>query len=295
MSFKEWNVHLWPMNNNSFFKYLSLTTVWSWLSVFVLVPTLFLLIVSFLNHDITRLFRLPFTLENYIELFNPIYPKILLKSLYIAAGTTLCCLLIGYPFAYCIAKSKSQYKAILLLFVIIPFWTSSLIRTYAIVVILKAQGFLNTFLLWTGIIHQPLQILYSNLAVFIGLTYDFLPFMILPLYANIEKLDDTLIEAARDLGAKTPRIFLKIIFPLTMPGIMAGVMLVFLPSITMFYIPDLLGGAKSMLLGNLIQTQFLFISNWPLGSATSIGLIILLCLMLWIHRRATKGQEQELL
>jgi spermidine/putrescine transport system permease protein len=160
-------------------------------------------------------------------------------------------------------------------------------------VILKAQGALNALLLWMGVIHQPLQILYSNIAVFIGLTYDYLPFMILPLYANIEKLDDTLIEAARDLGAKTPRIFLKIIFPLTMPGIMAGVMLVFLPSITMFYIPDLLGGAKSLLLGNLIENQFLLISNWPIGSATSIGLIILLCLMLVLHRRATKGQDQQ--
>lgn len=283
------------MNDRSFFKNLSLFSVWFWLAVFSLIPTLLVLVVSFLSHDSDTLFRLPLTLQNYSQLLNPIYPKILWKSIYIAGGTTLLCLLLGYPFAYIIARSKSNYKYILLLLVIIPFWTSSLIRTYAIMVILKAQGIVNHFLMWIGVIHQPLQILYSNLAVFIGLTYDFLPFMILPLYASIEKLDETLLEAARDLGAKRLRIFLKIILPLTFPGIMAGILLVFLPAMTMFYIPDILGGAKSLLLGNLIENQFLLITNWPSGSAISILLIILMFALLLLYRKFSKGQSQDLL
>lgn len=284
------------MKNNSQFKLFSIGTVWLWVGLFSLVPTLLVLLVSFLSHDSLHLFHLPFTLSNYQQLLNVAYPKILIKSFYIAGSTTLLCLLIGYPFAYIVARSRSRYKSFLLLLVIIPFWTSSLIRTYAIMVILKAQGIINSLLLWAGIIHQPLQILYSNLAVFIGLTYDFLPFMVLPLYANIEKLDDTLIEAARDLGAKWPRIFRKIILPLTLPGILAGILLVFLPAMTMFYIPDLLGGAKSILLGNLIENQFLLMTNWPVGAAISIVLIILMTLLLLLYWRLSKGSDrQELL
>lgn len=284
------------MINKINFKYFSLSVVWIWIAIFSLIPTVLVFVVSLLSHDIDTLFRLPLTLANYADLINLAYPKILLKSFYLAGGTTLLTLLIGFPFAYIIARSQSRYKGILLLLVIIPFWTSSLIRTYAIMVILKAQGIVNSFLIGLGVIHQPMQILYSNLAVFIGLTYDFLPFMILPLYANIEKLDEDLLEAARDLGAKRMRIFLKIILPLTTPGILAGVMLVFLPAMTMFYIPDLLGGAKSMLLGNLIENQFLLVTNWPLGSAVSIGLIILMCILLLIYRHYSKGSDrQELL
>lgn len=281
---------------NNFFKNGSLALVWFWLAIFAFIPTLLVVLVSLLSHDADHLFHLPLTMDNYAQLLNVAYPKTLLKSIYIAGGTTLICLLIGYPFAYIIARLENGYKSILLLLVIIPFWTSSLIRTYAIMVILKAQGIVNSFLLWLGVIHQPLQILYSNLAVFIGLTYDFLPFMILPLYANIEKLDETLLEAARDLGAKKLRIFLKIVLPLTMPGIMAGVMLVFLPAMTMFYIPDLLGGAKSLLMGNLIENQFLLITNWPVGAAISIILILLMLILLLIYWRFSKGSDrQELL
>ena len=281
------------MNNKHGFKLFSLSAVWLWVALFALTPTLLVLIVSLLSHDTNTLFRLPLTLHNYHELANLAYPKIVLKSLYIAGGTTLLCLLIGYPFAYIIARCNERYKSILLLLVIVPFWTSSLIRTYAIMVILKAQGIINTLLLWLGIIHQPLQVLYSNLAVFIGLTYDFLPFMILPLYANIEKLDETLLEAARDLGAKPARIFVKIVLPLTIPGMLAGGILVFLPAMTMFYIPDLLGGAKSMLLGNLIENQFMLVTNWPVGSAISIALIIAMTALLLVYWRFSKAEDRR--
>lgn len=280
------------MKNNAYFKFTSISLVYFWLALFSLIPTLLVVVVSFLSHDVDTLFRLPFTLGNYTTLFNFAYFKILLKSIYIAGGATFLALVIGYPFAYIIGRSKSNYKGILLLLVIIPFWTSSLIRTYAIMIIFKAQGIFNHLLLWLGLIHQPMQILYTNLAVFIGLTYNFLPFMILPLYASIEKLDESVLEAARDLGASRLRTFFKVILPLTMPGIMAGILLVFLPAMTMFYIPDLLGGAKSLLVGNLIENKFLLITNWPVGAAISVVLIVLLVVLLLIYRRY-KGEEGE--
>ena len=180
---------------------------------------------------------------------------------------------------------------------IIPFWTSSLIRSYAIVTILKAKGILNSLFIWFGFIHQPLQLLYSGSAVIVGLVYSLLPFMILPLYANIEKLDMRLIDAARDLGATKLTVFRKVVLPLTMPGIIAGIMLVFLPAMSMFYIPDLLGGAKTLLVGNLIENQFLAARNWPMGSTVSIMLTILMGLMLLAYWRSTKisKEQQELI
>jgi spermidine/putrescine transport system permease protein len=280
------------MKHNSF-KYLSLSAVWLWLGLFALIPILLVFVTSLLSHDENQLFRLPFTLSNYVELFNVAYLKIFFKSIYLAGATVLLCLLIAYPFAYIIARTQSRYKSLLLMLVIIPFWTSSLIRTYAIMAILKVKGILNTFLLALGIIHHPFQLLYSNVALFIGLTYNLLPFMILPLYANMEKLDETLIEAAKDLGAGWLRIFLRIVLPLTLSGILAGSLLVFLPAMTMFYIPDLLGGAKSLLLGNLIENQFLLITNWPLGSALSIMLIVIMSLMLVFYWRFSRKEDRQ--
>lgn len=177
--------------------------------------------------------------------------------------------------------------------VIIPFWTSSMIRTYAMMAILKAKGFLNALLLSLHIIHLPLLLLYTNFAVIVGLVYNLLPFMILPLYANIEKLDYRLVDAARDLGANWPTIFRRVIIPLTTPGIMAGIILVFLPAMTLFYIPDIMGGSKSMLLGNLIEDQFQFSNNWPAGSATSIILTVIMALMLMIYRRKQSANFQQ--
>lgn len=280
------------MKSSQWFKHLSVTTVWLWLGFFALIPTVLVFVVSFLTSDPDVLFRLPFTVSNYWQIMNPSYPKVFFKSIYIAGGTTLLCLLLGYPFAYIIARTKSRFRSLLFLLVIIPFWMSSLIRTYAILAILKAHGLFNSFLMALGIIHQPLQLLYSNVAAFIGLTYDLLPFMILPLYANIEKLDETLIEAAHDLGATWLRTFFKIILPLTVPGILAGVLLVFLPAMTLFFIPDLLGGAKSLLLGNLIENQFLLITNWPVGSAISIVLIILMSILILIYWRFSKNTDR---
>lgn len=279
--------------HNINFKYFSLTMVWVWLALFAFVPLLITFITSLLTHDHNHLVLPHLTISNYVRLFNPIYFKIFIESIYLASSCTLTCLVIGYPFAFIIARSKYRYRSLLLLLVIIPFWTSSLIRTYAIMAIIKAKGLLNLILLSCGLIHQPLQILYSYAAVLIGCVYDFLPFMILPLYANIEKLNQTYIEAARDLGANKITTFVKIIIPLTMPGILAGSLLVFLPSMTMFYIPVILGGAKNLLLGNLIENQFLSANNWPGGAAISVVTTIIMCLFLLFYWRTTSSNTNH--
>jgi spermidine/putrescine transport system permease protein len=280
------------MSERNPFKHFSLSLIGVWLIIFALLPTLLVIIVSLLQRDPMTLVRLPLTLQNYLHLFNHAYLRIFLKSFEIAGLSTLLCLVMAYPFAYLIAQTKTKYRSLLLLFVIIPFWTSSLIRTYAILAILKSKGLLNQLLLFLGIIHQPLQLLYSDTAVFIGLVYDLLPFMILPLYANIEKLDHTLIDAARDLGAKRVTIFLRIILPLTMPGIIAGILLVFLPAMTLFFVPVMLGGAKSLLVGNLIQNQFLTLIDWPMGAATSVCLLLIMGLLVVLYWRNSKNEDQ---
>lgn len=282
--------------NDQQFRFFTLSISWTWLTVFALVPTLMVIITSFLETNTTQNITAHFTLENYAELVDVAYLKIFLRSLLIAGSCTLLCLIVSYPFAYGISHSSLRYRSILLLLVIIPFWTSSLIRTYAIMTILKTKGIINTILLSLGIIHQPLQLLYTNIALFIGLTYTLLPFMLLPLYANMEKMDLTLIDAARDLGASKLTVLRKILIPITMPGILAGSMMVFLPAMTLFYIPNLLGGAKSMLLGNLIQEQFLSANNWPLGAASSVLLIIfMLILAHWYWQRNPDSDRTELL
>ncbi len=282
------------MRIDRLFKGTTISIVWLWLSVFALLPTLLVLITSLLENDPVNLIRWKFSLQNYQALLNPIYFKVFLHSFCVAGLCSLICLVLGYPFAYLLARLDSKYKSLLLFLVIIPFWTSSLIRTYAIISILKAKGLLNTVLLSLGIIHQPIAILYTSTAVIIGLVYSLLPFMILPLYANIEKLDTQFIDAARDLGANRLTILGRVILPLTMPGIMAGIILVFLPAMSMFYIPDILGGAKTLLVGNLIQNEFLAAHNWPLGSAVSMVLTLAMGVLLLLYRRANKiGQYHD--
>jgi spermidine/putrescine transport system permease protein len=279
------------MKNDAGFKYLSLSIVWTWFIIFALLPFALVTLASFLSHDENHLIQLPFTLAHYAELKNAIYLKIFQKSFYLAGFCTLICLILGYPFAYAVARMESRFKNLLILLVVIPFWTSSLIRTYSMITLLKPKGVINSILLWLGVIDQPLPILFSDTAVVIGLIYNLLPFMILPLLTNIERLDGRLIDAARDLGANRFTTFRKIIIPLTMPGILSGCILVFLPAMTIFYIPDLLGGSKSILLGNLIQNQFLITQNWPLGSAISIVFTLLLALLLFIYWRSARNKE----
>jgi spermidine/putrescine transport system permease protein len=269
-----------PINS---FKLFSVSLVSLWLTLLALLPFLFILIASLLSPDEDHFLKLPFTLNSYHTVLSPLYFQVFERSLYLAGVCTLLCLFLGYPFAYILARLHTAWKGFLLLLVIIPFWTSSLIRCYAIMALLKGKGLINGFLLWAGIISKPLPLLYTNTAVIICLVYNLLPFMIFPLYSSLVRLDIQLLQAARDLGANTFTTFRRIVIPLTLPGILAGSILVFLPAMTLFFIPDLLGGAKSLLIGNLIEEQFLYANNWPVGSAASVILTVIMALLLWIY------------
>ena len=271
------------MKDRSLFKTLAVTLTVGWLAVFVIVPNLLTLVAGFLARGEPEFVLPAFTLENYARLFDPAFFEIFLSSMWLALGTTALCLLVGYPFAYVLARLSPPRRRLGLLFVIIPFWTNSLIRTYALIAILNVNGLLNATLMGLGIISEPMELLYTNTAVFIGFTYTLLPFMILPLYASIEKLDHKLIEAARDLGAGSFQTFFRVSLPLTLPGIIAGGMLVFLPALSMFYVPDILGGAKSLLVGNFIRNQFLVARDWPFGAAASVLLTVIMGLMLYVY------------
>ena len=281
------------MKHNSGFKQLSLSIIWIWLLLFSLLPFALVTIASFLSHSDTRLIEPPFTWINYTQLNNILYLRIFKESFYIAGTCTVICLLVGYPFAYAIAHLNDKIKGVFILLIIIPFWTSSLIRSYSLITILKPKGIINSTLIWLGFIDKPLALLFTNTAVMIGLVYNLLPFMVLPLLTNIERLDNRLIDAARDLGANRFTTFRRIILPLTLPGILSGCILVFLPAMTIFYIPDLLGGSKSILLGNLIQNQFLIAQNWPLGSAISIVFTVLLAILLVIYWRSMRDKTHQ--
>ena len=205
---------------------------------------------------------------------EPLYLKIFADTLVVAIVTTLATILMGYPLAYTIAQLPKKWQQPGLILVMIPFWINFLIRSYAWVIILRSQGVVNTLLLNLGLIDQPLQMLYNDMAVMLGMVYALLPFMVLPIYVSIEQLDTRLLEAASDLGAKPLTAFRKVTLPLTMPGIAAGTILVFISSLGMFVVPDVMGGAKSALIGNLIQNQFLSARDWPFGSALSIVLAL---------------------
>ncbi|MEZ9647609.1 spermidine/putrescine ABC transporter permease PotB [Vibrio sp. 10N.261.52.C2] len=259
-----------------------------WLVLFVMIPNIMIIGTSFLTRDEANLIEMTFTLDNYVRLADPLYFKVLMHSFYMAIVATLLCLIIGYPFAYIVAKMPTKWRPIMLFLVIVPFWTNSLIRTYGLKIVLGTQGVLNKSLLTLDIIDKPLRIMYSETAVMIGLVYILLPFMILPLYSAIEKLDDTYLEAAKDLGANKLQTLLKVVLPLTMPGIIGGCLLVLLPALGMFYISDLLGGAKNLLIGNVIKSQVLNARDWPFGAATSIALTMAMAVMLYAYYRAGK-------
>ncbi|WMC12155.1 spermidine/putrescine ABC transporter permease PotB [Oceanimonas pelagia] len=276
------------MNTTNGFRNLAVGLVVGWLLLFVFLPNLMIIATSFLTRDHASLVSLVFTADNYSRLFDPMYFKVLWHSLVMAGTATLLCLLIGYPFAFAVAGMPARWRPFLLFLIIVPFWTNSLIRTYALKAVLGTKGLLNQGLLALGVIDQPLRIVFTEAAVIIGLVYILLPFMILPLYAAIEKLDHRLLEAARDLGAGPLPRFVRVVLPLTLPGIVAGCLLVFLPALGMFYISDLLGGAKHLLIGNIIKTQFLNIRDWPFGAATSVTLTLLMALLLLAYYQAGK-------
>ena len=265
--------------------WLLLAPLLAWLLLFVVVPASFLLVYSFCERDEVGRVVYSFTWENYQRVFEPTYLRIFGNSIGYAALTTVICVAVGYPVAYCIARAREEWRQRLLLLIMIPFWTSFLIRTYAWITILKQEGLLNGLLQSLPVALAPFDLLYTPTAVVIGLVYAYLPFMILPIYGSVEKLDSAVIEAAHDLGAGPLRVFSTVIIPLTMPGIAAGTLLVFVPAIGMFAVTDLMGGARVPLIGNVIQNQFSQARDWPFGAALGTVFMALFAVGYWIITR----------
>jgi spermidine/putrescine transport system permease protein len=264
-----------------------------WLLVFFLVPILIMLVYSVMPRGIYGGVDRGFTLEHYARFFDPLYLEVLQRTFLWSIACTLICLVLGYPVAYVIVRS-GRWRNLLLFLVVLPFWTSFLVRTFAMIFLMRDTGLINNWLLKLGVIDQPLTILYTSFAVMAGLVYGFLPFMILPIYASLEKLDLSLLEAAEVLGARPRARFRRVTLPLSMPGVVAGCLLVFIPALGSFLTADLLGGAKQLMIGNLVQNQFSAARNWPFGSAASFIVMagVLAAVMLYL-RVKEQGQAQE--
>ena len=256
-----------------------------WLVIFFALPLVIVFVYSFLKRGPYGQIVWDFNLQNYVRFFDPLYLRIFARSFRIAGITTALCFLLGYPMAYWIATRPPRWRNTLLLLLMIPFWTNFLVRTYAWILILRDTGLINNALMGLGLIGEPLPLFGTDLAVIIGLVYGWFPDMVLPCYAAIERLDHSLVEAAQDLGANELRAFLRIVFPLTLPGVVAGSILVFIPSLGAYITPDLLGGAKSVMIGNVIHSQFLTLRDYPFGSAFSFALMAMMLLATLLYFR----------
>jgi spermidine/putrescine transport system permease protein len=255
-----------------------------WLLLFFLVPLLIMFVYSFMPRGIYGGVEPGFTLEHYARFFDPLYLEVLQRTFLWSIACTVICLVLGYPVAYLIVRG-GRWRNILLFLVVLPFWTSFLVRTFAMIFLMRDTGLINNWLLKLGVIGQPLSILYTPFAVMAGLVYGFLPFMILPIYASLEKLDPSLLEAAEVLGARPRARFRKVTLPLSRPGVVAGCLLVFIPALGSFLTSDLLGGAKQLMIGNLVQNQFSSARNWPFGSAASFIVMALVLAAVMIYLR----------
>jgi spermidine/putrescine transport system permease protein len=262
-----------------------------WLALLLGAPLAIVCAYSGLTRGAYGGVSLPWTWENYARLFDSLYASILLQSLLMAAAATALCLLLGFPLALFLSRAKER-RGLYLFLVILPFWTSFLVRTYAWLFLLRDTGLVNTALQALGLIHDPLPLLYNSGAVLLGLVYGYLPFMILPLYATLERLDPALLEAAADLGAKPSSVLLRVVIPLSAPGIRAGSILVFIPCVGAFLTPDLMGGGKTVMIGNLVQNQFTTARDWPFGSAVSLALMAIVVVLVAVFLR--HGDEDAL-
>lgn len=260
----------------------------AWLLIFFVAPLFIVLIYSFLTRGEFGQVIWQFSLENYQRVFDPLYFNTFLRSTYIAVMTTVICLLLGFPLAYFIATRPPRWRSALLIALVIPFWTNFLIRTYAWLAILRTNtGLINVTLMNLGVIQNPLPIFGNDFAIILGLVYAWLPDMVLPLYAALERLDKSLIEAAGDLYAPRYKVFLRVIWPLALPGVIAGSMLVFIPALGAFITPALLGGGKTLMIGNVINNQFLSARDWPFGSALSTLMMLLMLAATLVYFRTT--------
>jgi spermidine/putrescine transport system permease protein len=272
--------------------WLCVAPMLGWLVLFVVIPTLMLVVVSFCERDALGRVVFSFNIENYIRAFDWKWLRILGVSVWYAFLTTVICMVLGYPVAYFIGRSSERWRGLLIMLVMIPFWTSFLIRTYAWISILSQDGLLNGLLMSLQITTTPISFMYTPFAIVLGLVYNFLPFMILPIYTSVEKLDGSLIEAAYDLGARPARVFAQVVLPLTKPGIAAGILLVFVPAIAMFAITTLMGGGANPTIGEVIQNQFTKARNQPFGAALGVLLLILFFFSLWLSSRLRREEDR---
>lgn len=272
---------------------LTLMPLYLFTLLFITGPLIYMFILSFMERAETWGVVNRFTLQNYKNILEPIYLKTFLESFKLAVITTLSGIIIGYPYGYFMAKLNDKWKKRMLLLIMIPFWISSLMRLYGWIIIFRANGVLDRILMGLGIIDEPLKLLYTYPAVAVGMVYALLPFMIFSVYSSAEKLDWSIIEAARDLGATRWQAFLTITLKMTLPGLMSGVVLTFIPSMGLFFIADILGGNKVVLVGNLIQEQLMKAHNWPFAAALSVVLMIMTSLMIYLYRKITHVRELE--
>ena len=261
--------------------------------VFVLGPLVYMVVLSLLRRAEVWGVTNQFTLENYKNILAPVYLKTFVESFRLAVISAGIIALIGYPFGYFMAKLQGRWKQAVMMALMIPFWTSSLIRLYGWIIVLRSGGVLDQLLMGLGLTNGPLRMLYTYPAVVIGMVYALVPFMILAVYSSAEKMDWGLVEAARELGASAPKAFLTITFPLTLPGLLSGVILTFIPSMGLFFIADILGGNKVVLVGSVIQDQLTQARNWPFAAALSVVLMILTSAMIWLYRKVAHVKELE--
>ena len=262
--------------------------------LFVLGPMVYMVAVSFATNNPSGYgFQWKPTFDNFLKILDPIYLQCFVQSFKLAFATTGICILIGYPFGYFMGKLSAKGKRIMMFLIMVPFWTSSLIRIYGWLIVLQAKGLFNWILQTLGLIEEPLKILYTYPAVLIGMVYALLPFMILAVYSSVEKMDWSLVEAARDLGASPAKAFLTVTLKLTLPGLMSGIILTFVPSMGLFFIADLLGGNKIVLVGSLIQDQLTRGSNWPFAAALAMILTVMTTLLIGLNRMILQGKGEE--
>lgn len=278
----------YSLGGKSPFRTATLWLIWGWLLIFALLPNILVIAVSFLTRDSSAFISLPVSIDSYIRMIDPLYFDVFMHSLWMAGITTVLCLLLGYPFAWLISKAKARWQPLLMMLLILPFWTNSLVRTYALKLLFASNGLINKLLLAIGIIDTPIDILYTQGAVIAGLTYLLFPFMVLPLYAVFTDLRNDMLLASQDLGASKTQTFWHVVLPLTTPGIISGVLLVLLPAMGMFYVADILGGSRNLLVGNIIKNQFLDARDWPFGAAASVLLTLAMAVLLLAYRASSR-------
>jgi len=262
-----------------------------WMAIFIVVPLFLVLLYSFTEGNIHNLTELRFSTKGYERVLEPLYLKVIMNSFVLAAISTLCCLVLGYPVAMIVSKANPKVRGMLVMFLIVPMWMNFLLRTYAWMSILSPNGFLNRVLELVGL--PRLEIMPGKTAVLLGMIYNFLPFMILPIYTVLSKIDKSVIEAANDLGANRIKTFMRVILPLSIPGVVSGITMVFLPAVSTFVISGLLGGGKTPLIGDLIEQQFMWEGNWHFGSSLSIILMVMILISMAIMSRLDRNGQQE--